>query len=217
MTASDIDDVPTFGPSTLKLPPVVTPTSTLNWPVVSTGENFFDRALANGGLDGPIEPPHVNGDAGSAAALSALDDWAKDEEIHEEDIDAEEGGWGLDADAEELAPEDDEQAAPPEEELGDGAVPGVSETDLWVRNSPLAADHVAAGSFESAMQVRVFVCLLLPVSVLTINLVAKPATWSCQLCPLETSIPFSLSLLPHLSLALGINTTATSTHSSQLE
>jgi coatomer protein complex subunit alpha (xenin) len=27
-----------------------------------------------------------------------------------------------------------------------------SEADLWARNSPLAADHVAAGSFDSAMQ-----------------------------------------------------------------
>ena len=29
---------------------------------------------------------------------------------------------------------------------------GGSEADLWSRNSPLAADHVAGGSFESAMQ-----------------------------------------------------------------
>jgi len=38
-------------------------------------------------------------------------------------------------------------------ESGDGAVggPGSSEAEQWARNSPLAADHVAAGSFESAM------------------------------------------------------------------
>lgn len=29
---------------------------------------------------------------------------------------------------------------------------GSTEADLWARNSPLAADHVAAGSFETAMQ-----------------------------------------------------------------
>jgi coatomer protein complex subunit alpha (xenin) len=29
---------------------------------------------------------------------------------------------------------------------------GSSEADLWARNSPLAADHVAAGSFDTAMQ-----------------------------------------------------------------
>ncbi|KAL0575215.1 hypothetical protein V5O48_006754 [Marasmius crinis-equi] len=151
LTAADIDDVPTFGPSTLKSPPVVTPTSNLNWPSLSTGESFFDRALASGSLDGPIEPPHANGDVGSAAALSALDDWAKDEEIHD-DIEAEEGGWGLDADAEEPAVEEEDEVIAAEEDLGEGAVPGPSETDLWVRNSPLAADHIAAGSFESAMQ-----------------------------------------------------------------
>lgn len=33
---------------------------------------------------------------------------------------------------------------------------GIKETDLWIRNSPLAADHIAAGSFESAMQVKKF-------------------------------------------------------------
>lgn len=48
---------------------------------------------------------------------------------------------------------DDEAAVDEEEELGAGATPGVNETELWVRNSPLAADHVAAGSFETAMQV----------------------------------------------------------------
>jgi len=40
-----------------------------------------------------------------------------------------------------------------DEDLGAGATPGVTEPELWVRNSPFAADHVAAGSFDSAMQV----------------------------------------------------------------
>ena len=29
---------------------------------------------------------------------------------------------------------------------------GVSDAEYWIRNSPLAADHIAAGSFETAMQ-----------------------------------------------------------------
>lgn len=57
------------------------------------------------------------------------------------------GGWGLDE------PESEQQAEEEEEDVGASAVEGVSELDLWVRNSPFAADHVAAGSFESAMQV----------------------------------------------------------------
>jgi coatomer subunit alpha len=34
----------------------------------------------------------------------------------------------------------------------DVAGPGTSEADMWARNSPLAADHVAAGSYDTAMQ-----------------------------------------------------------------
>lgn len=154
LSEADVDDVPSFGPSTLKPPPIITPTTTLNWPSVSAGENFFDRALANGALEGGVEPAYVNGDAAAGVASSALDAWAREEEVHEE-IDPEEGGWELDADGGEFSDHEGEASAPVEdEELGAGAAPGPSETELWVRNSPLAADHVAAGSFDTAMQVR---------------------------------------------------------------
>ena len=154
LTEADVDDVPTFGASTLRPPTVVTPTTDLLWPSLSSGENFFDRALVNGQLEGGIEPAYVNGDAAAAAAgHSALDAWAKEEEVRDE-IDPEDGGWELDADGGEFQPAQGEQIAADEEvELGAGATPGPSETELWVRNSPLAADHVAAGSFETAMQV----------------------------------------------------------------
>jgi coatomer protein complex subunit alpha (xenin) len=154
LTEADVDDVPTFGPSTLKPPPVVTSTTNLNWPSASTGENFWDRALANGNLTGDSEVPYINGDVAGAAASSALDAWAKEEETND-DVDPEEGGWELDAngDAHLEAAGDDNVEVVEDEELGAGATPGVSETDLWIRNSPFAPDHVAAGSFETAMQV----------------------------------------------------------------
>ncbi|KAJ7430647.1 hypothetical protein B0H11DRAFT_2263126 [Mycena galericulata] len=82
-----------FGFSTLKPRPVVTVTTDLNWPMVSTDQNFFDRVLANGSLEGGVEPAHVNGDA-AAGASSALDAWANDEEVCN-DIDPEEGGSTL--------------------------------------------------------------------------------------------------------------------------
>ncbi|KAJ7064892.1 coatomer subunit alpha-2 [Mycena amicta] len=153
MTEADVEDVPSFGTSTLKPPPVLNVTTDQNWPVVSTGQNFFDRALANGSLETGIEPAYVNGDA-VAGASSALDAWAKDEEI-QDDIDPEEGGWELDADAGEYQgaePEEDTAEDGVEDEDLPGSTPGVSETEHWVRNSPLAPDHVAAGSFETAMQ-----------------------------------------------------------------
>ena len=155
LTEADVDDVPTFGASTLKPPPVVTSTTNINWPSVSTGENFFDKALANGNLEGGDDVPYVNGiDTAAAAASSALDAWAKEEEVQDE-VDADEGRWELDADGEGAEEKElDEVNVPVEEEdLGAGATPGVGETELWVCNSPFAADHVAAGSFDSAMQV----------------------------------------------------------------
>ncbi|KAF8884902.1 coatomer subunit alpha-2 [Gymnopilus junonius] len=151
LTEADVDDVPTFPASTLKPPPIITPTTDLLWPSLSTGENFFDKALASGQLEGGVEPSYVNGDA--TAGHSALDAWAKEEELQDE-ISPEDGGWELDADGGEFqsAVEGEEGVAEVEEELGAGATPGPSETDLWVRNSPAAVDHVAAGSFETAMQ-----------------------------------------------------------------
>jgi len=148
LSEADIDDVPSFRASSLKPPVVVNKTTDLNWPAINVGENYFEKALANGALEGG--EPYVNGIDGTATGSSALDDWAKDEEV-QEDLPPEEGGWDLDADAEEA--EEEEEEPEPEEELGAGATPGVSETALWVRNSPFAGDHVAAGSFETAIQV----------------------------------------------------------------
>ena len=63
----------------------------------------------------------------------SLSDWLEDvEEAEEEEAEAEE--------------------AAEDQDLGAGATPGASETEYWVRNSPLAADHVSAGSFDTAMQ-----------------------------------------------------------------
>ena len=91
LTEADVDDVPSFGTSTLKAPRVITATTNINWPSVSTGENFFDKALANGSLEGS-NVPYANGiDATGAAALSALDAWAKEDEI-QDDINADDGG-----------------------------------------------------------------------------------------------------------------------------
>lgn len=151
LTEADVDDVPTFGQSTLKIPSVVTATSNLNWPTISMGESFFDRALANGHLDADGDIPHMNGVDSAVGTSTALDEWAKDEEQE-----VEEDGWELDVEAEgdeEKDADEEFEDAVEEEDLGAGAAPGVSENELWVRNSPFAADHVAAGSFETAMQV----------------------------------------------------------------
>ncbi|KAH7886951.1 coatomer WD associated region-domain-containing protein [Phlebopus sp. FC_14] len=154
LSEADVDDVPAFGRSTLKPPPIVTSTANQNWPSVSMGDDFFDRALANGHLDSDGNIPYVNGvDSAALDVSSTLDDWAKEENF--DAIDVEEGGWELDADggeAEGQTEEEFEDAVDESEDIGAGAAPGVSESELWVRNSPFAGDHVAAGSFDTAMQ-----------------------------------------------------------------
>ncbi len=153
LTEADVDDVPVYGTSTLKPPPIITPTTDLNWPSLSSGESFFDRALANGNLENGADIPHMNGHDASGTASSALDAWAKEEE-GEEGLDVEEDGWDLDAGVDDAtADAEGEEVVEEEVELGAGASPGVGETELWTRNSPFAGDHIAAGSFETAMQV----------------------------------------------------------------
>ncbi|KIL00335.1 hypothetical protein PAXRUDRAFT_130065 [Paxillus rubicundulus Ve08.2h10] len=153
LTEADVDDVPSFAKSSLNPPPIVTSTANLNWPSISMSESFWDRALANGNLDQDGEVPYVNGiESSAAAASSALDDWAKEEAP---ELDADEAGWDLDADtseAEGQTEEEFEDAVDEDEDTSAGAAPGVSENELWVRNSPFAADHVAGGSFDTAMQ-----------------------------------------------------------------
>ncbi|KAH8829364.1 coatomer subunit alpha-2 [Flagelloscypha sp. PMI_526] len=131
LESADLEDLPDFPSSTLKIPHIVRSTSDSNWPLVDRGESFLDKALANGfaGVD-------------DGAGDAELDRLAQEEERDLLDDDAEDVGddWGLEGEGEDCW------------YLADGAAPGVPETELWVRNSPLAADHVAAGNFESAMQ-----------------------------------------------------------------
>lgn len=154
MTETDIDDVPKHGRSTLKPSPVITPTHQFNWPILSTSESFFERALAGGQLNADGEAvPYTNGDTNDA---SVLDEWARDDPAADEADTAGEAAWDLDEAAytadEEVTTQEDADAAA-------GANPGINESELWARNSPFAADHVAAGSFETAMQVTNLFCL----------------------------------------------------------
>ncbi len=63
----------------------------------------------------------------------------------EDDEDA--AGWDM---GDDIVPEVEDGFVNVESSEAGGA--GSSEADLWARNSPLAVDHVAGGSFESAMQ-----------------------------------------------------------------
>jgi coatomer protein complex subunit alpha (xenin) len=154
------DDIPQAGPSSasgssLAPPPVVTSQAESNWPTKSMGESYFDKALAAAAADPSAEVAYTNGHSASAEKEDAWADEADEELIGGDEEAEEDDGWGLDA--EDIVVEEDatEDQVPEDTgaSLADGVSAGVPEDEQWTRNSPLAVDHAAAGSFESAMQV----------------------------------------------------------------
>jgi coatomer protein complex subunit alpha (xenin) len=118
----------------------VVPTHEANWPLRAASQSFFEKALLGDveSLTLEDEPTPSNG----------FEDEVDDNKECLMDMDGEEevGGWNIGDD--DLGLQD---AA--DDLLGIGTdVIGSSEAEQWARNSPIAADHVAAGSFESAMQ-----------------------------------------------------------------
>lgn len=146
-------------------PPAALPSATdANWPSVGLVESFFDRALTAAAKGETIAAPSGSGYTnGVDAGDRGLDEWAAEDGAGEEVAAAEEveDAWDIaaeepEADASGAAEANGEldEAAEAGVEAGEaGEVgAGISEAALWARNSPLAADHVAAGSFETAMQ-----------------------------------------------------------------
>lgn len=137
--------LPTFGENLTPPKPVV-PTYKANWPTKATSQSFFEKALAS-----QLEGITLEDEPSAAANGMDLDE-AADEDVAkrtgplEADDDEDAAGWDL---GDDIVPEADSDFVNVESTDAGGA--GSSEADLWARNSPLAADHVAAGSFESAM------------------------------------------------------------------
>lgn len=149
LTAEDVVDVPIDGES-LTPPKPVHITSDTNWPTLPVAQNFFDAALAGNML--AQAPKEI---AEQTNGVDAMGDWGGDDDLGFDGNvaadEAEEGdGWDMDADLKEQL---EAEGAIEADVGGPGEdVAGMNESELWTRNSPLAADHVAAGSFESAMQ-----------------------------------------------------------------
>jgi coatomer protein complex subunit alpha (xenin) len=136
--------LPTLG-KPLDLPRIIVSTHKENWPVKSGSHTFFEKALL--GEVGALDESTASGTSAPDAADPLAVDEAAQQNGHgtlEDEDEAE--GWdiGDDINVEVEADTVDLETA----EVG----PASSEADLWARNSPIAADHVAAGSFETAMQ-----------------------------------------------------------------
>ncbi len=126
----------------------VVPTFKANWPTKATSVSVFEKALL-----GQVEGLSL--EDGPAAATNGMDiDEAEDDDaakknggLEDAGEDEDVAGWDM---GDDIVPEVDSDFVNVESADAGGA--GSSEADLWARNSPLAVDHVAGGSFESAMQ-----------------------------------------------------------------
>ncbi|PYH89183.1 coatomer subunit alpha [Aspergillus ellipticus CBS 707.79] len=123
----------------LRVPHPIVPTFKANWPVKSAGHSSFEKALLGevGAGDEEVAATKFETEDEDEAVLAP--EGLEDEE---EDV----AGWDM---GDEINVEEDVDFVNVD---GAEAGAGSTEADLWARNSPLAADHVAAGSFESAMQ-----------------------------------------------------------------
>jgi coatomer protein complex subunit alpha (xenin) len=129
-------------------PRTIVPTHKANWPMKAASHSSFEKALL-GEVGAPADedgdPDVLDEDLPAAGAEKGLA--AQDEE---------EAGDGWDM-GEDIVPDtagadaDFVNVNNPDAPASAGS-PSSSEAEMWARNSPLAADHVAAGSFDTAMQ-----------------------------------------------------------------
>ncbi|KAI9338024.1 coatomer protein alpha subunit [Pilaira anomala] len=151
----EVPEMPEQIPSTPK--PVVQLEDT-NWPLLTVSKSFFEGAFVQqqqqqqqdaGGIGG-LKGSGFNYDDQIDNIEEAGGDWGDDDDdlgISSKPMisnDLLSGGVQLDAEMGHVAAKETAEFVAPTE--------GVSETNVWVKNSGLAADHIAAGSFESAMQ-----------------------------------------------------------------
>ncbi|KAK1638083.1 coatomer WD associated region-domain-containing protein [Colletotrichum phormii] len=138
-------ETPTIGEALTPPKPVV-PTFKANWPTKATSQSTFEKALL-----GQVEGLSLED---APAAANGFDDAVEDDVVAKKngnliDVDDDEdaAGWDL---GDDVVPEIEGDFVNVDSADAGGA--GSSEAELWARNSPLAVDHVAGGSFESAMQ-----------------------------------------------------------------
>lgn len=130
--------------SALTPPKPVVPTYKANWPTKATSQSFFEKALL-----GEVEGLSLED---TPASTNGFGDGVEDDVVvsngglADADDDEDAAGWDM---GDDIVPESEGDFVNVESPDAGGA--GSSEADLWSRNSPLAVDHVAGGSFESAM------------------------------------------------------------------
>jgi coatomer subunit alpha len=131
----------------LSPPKPIVPTFKANWPTKATSQSFFEKALL-----GQVEGLSLEDEPAATSNGFGFDEVGEDDgakrngNLIDADDDEDAAGWDM---GDDIVPEVESDFVNVDSaEAGAGS----SEVDLWTRNSPLAADHVAGGSFETAMQ-----------------------------------------------------------------
>ena len=129
----------------LQPPKPIVKTHQSNWPVKAAPHSFFEKALL--GEVGALDEENVQTLNGFDHVDGEPEDQttARGTQLAEED-DEDAAGWDMGEDINVEVESDFVNV----DSADAGA--GSSEAELWARNSPIAADHAAAGSFETAMQ-----------------------------------------------------------------
>ncbi|CAG8983959.1 hypothetical protein HYALB_00008820 [Hymenoscyphus albidus] len=139
--------LPSMG-SPLTPPKPVVQTFKANWPTKATSQSFFEKALL-----GQVDGLTLEDEPAAASNGLGFDDTGDEDltnrngNLEDADDDEDAAGWDM---GDDIVPEVESDFVNVESTEAGGAAS--SEADLWARNSPLAADHVAGGSFETAMQ-----------------------------------------------------------------
>lgn len=136
--------MPTLGEPFTSPKPVV-PTYKQNWPTKATSVSFFEKALL-GQVEGLSLEDNPDTAAGYDDAMEDVTATGRGAALADDD-DEDAAGWDM---GDEDLPEADSDFV--NVDTADAGGAGSSEADLWARNSPIAVDHIAGGSFETAMQ-----------------------------------------------------------------
>jgi coatomer protein complex subunit alpha (xenin) len=168
LTSEDITDLPSNG-QLLKPPTPIIRHHDSNWPLLTVSRSFLDTAFTASTNNNSLVTPYtftdttegieeIGGDWGGDDELGFTADGDKLVENQSDGEQPEDGsGWDIDNDLSvQLDSENNNELVHGTQSEFVPPTSGTKESELWVHNSPLAADHVAAGSFETAMQV----CLL---------------------------------------------------------
>ena len=143
--------VPNLSKGTLHPPTALVPSYSQVWPLKPSQQSFFETALLQQVENMTLEEPATaNGYNDKREMENGVEE--SSDIIDLSDAAEENGGAGWDDEAFEVEEEDKHD----EELLGDmiaeQAGAPATEADLWIRNSPVPANHIAAGSFDTAMQ-----------------------------------------------------------------